>query len=490
MAHDVFISYSSVDADVAQAVLEALETRSIQCWIAPRDALPGRQYAASILNAIKGSQVMVLILSPHSNTSQHVLNEVERAVSMGMPILPFRIQDVSLSDAMEYYISSSHWFEAASPPKAEHLTKLADTVEVLLGRDKGEPEGEAAEPGVRKEKPVPVSKDMGAVDDRTGKVKKYASFAILSLLLVVVAVVIFYRTSSNSNDIPVKTTVNSDPSETSFEDPPKTEPQDSIPGLSGMKFVSIPAGTFTMGSPPDEPGRQEGETPHRVTLTRPFHIQTTEVTVGQWRQFVDETGFKTEAEKVGYSLGWTGTEWGKLPGVYWDSPGFDQGDDNPVTCVSWNDVQVFIDWLGKKTGKQYRLPYEAEWEYACRAGSKEALSNGPLTETECKMDPGLDKVAWYCYTSYDRSHPVAQKAPNAWGLYDMHGNVYEWCRDCKEPYSSEPVTDPFGPVNCNHRNVRGGAWDDHGQKCRAANRTEEHVDANANNLGFRLVLVD
>jgi len=254
----------------------------------------------------------------------------------------------------------------------------------------------------------------------------------------------------------------------------------------GMKFVLIPAGTFTMGSPTDEQGREDDERQHRVTLSKPFYMQATEVTVGQWRSFIQKTGFKTDAETKGGAWIWTGKKWEKKAGYYWDNPGFSQSEDNPVTCVSWNDVQEFIKWLDRKEGKTYKLPTEAEWEYACRAGSNAAFANGGIADLKCGHDPNLDDMGWYCGNSGEKTRPVAQKKPNAWGLYDMHGNVWEWCKDWYGDYPDGSVTDPKGPSSGTFRVLRAGGWGNVARGCRSALRGRSNPDNLSGDIGFRL----
>lgn len=160
----------------------------------------------------------------------------------------------------------------------------------------------------------------------------------------------------------------------------------------GMKFVLIPAGTFIMGSPLNEPGRDSDERRHKVSLTRPFYLQTTEVTQGQWQAVMGEN-----------------------PSHFRDC-----GETCPVEKVSWHDTQRFIARLNAIAGThRYRLPTEAEWEYAARSGSQTALSNGILTVTGCAYEAKLDRTGWYCGNSGNISHPVAQKQPNSWGLYGL-----------------------------------------------------------------------
>ncbi|KPA13283.1 secreted protein containing Sulphatase-modifying factor domain protein [Candidatus Magnetomorum sp. HK-1] len=214
----------------------------------------------------------------------------------------------------------------------------------------------------------------------------------------------------------------------------------------GMTFVYIPPGTFMMGSPTDELGRGGNETQHQVTLTKGYFMQTTEVTQGQWKAVM-----------------------GSNPSYFQNC-----GDNCPVEEVYWYKVQDFIESLNQKEGtSKYRLPTEAEWEYAARAGSSTAFANGAITERYCDYDPNLDAMGWYCGNSNDKTHPVAQKLSNAWGLYDMHGNVWEWCQDWYNSYPENSVTDPTGPSLGSYRVLRGGSWGDSAHYCRSAKRDSD-----------------
>jgi len=229
----------------------------------------------------------------------------------------------------------------------------------------------------------------------------------------------------------------------------------------GMKFVLMPAGTFLMGSPLNETGRDSDEKRHKVTLTRPFYMQTTEVTQGQWQAVM-----------------------GVNPSHFRGC-----GETCPVESVSWHDAQRFIYRLNAMTGPNtYRLPTEAEWEYAARSGSQTALSNGKLTVTGCDHDAKLDRIGWYCGNSGHKTHPVAQKQPNSWGLYDMHGNVWEWCQDWYGDYPSGSVTDPQGPPSGLIRVNRGGSWWWFARFCRSANRIRYMPFDRTEDTGFRLVM--
>jgi len=258
----------------------------------------------------------------------------------------------------------------------------------------------------------------------------------------------------------------------------------------GMAFVYVEPGSFMMGSSASESGRDKDEKQHRVTLSKGFYMQSTEVTIGQWRRFVSDTGFQSEAELQGWAWIYNGKKWEQKKGYYWDKTGFSQNDNQPVTCVSWNDVQKYMGWLNRKEGtNRYRLPTEAEWEYAARAGSTTAFANGRITELKCGHDSNLDAMGWYCGNSNKQTHPVAQKQPNDWGLYDMHGNVWEWCQDWYDKdYPTGNVTDPTGPSSGSYRVLRGGGWTGIARYCRSANRLRYEPDSRGYDLGFRLAL--
>ena len=230
----------------------------------------------------------------------------------------------------------------------------------------------------------------------------------------------------------------------------------------GQSFKLIPAGTFTMGSPSSEPGRWSNEGPqHQVTLTESFYMMTTEVTQAQWED------------------------------VMGSNPSRFSGCSNcPVEMVSWNDVQDYIVQMNLKDEGIYSLPTEAQWEYVTRAWSTTAFYNGAITETGSGYDPNLDAIGWYTYNSDSETHPVAQKTPNAWGLYDMSGNVWEWCQDwfSESYYDSSPSTDPAGPSSGSYRVLRGGCWSLPAQYCRTAIRYNSRPAIRDSCLGFRLVL--
>jgi formylglycine-generating enzyme required for sulfatase activity len=215
-----------------------------------------------------------------------------------------------------------------------------------------------------------------------------------------------------------------------------------------------------MGSPPDEEGRFEDETQHHEIITDAFFMGRTVVTQKQWREVMG-----TEP--------WSGKNYVK------------EGDKYPATYVSWNDAVAFCKKLSAMEGKTYRLPTEAEWEYACRAGSKTAFSFGDDAEQ-------LGLYAWFEGNANNIGesyvHEVAQKRANAFGLYDMHGNVWEWCSDLYGVYPSTPPLDDMWSKGRPQRTARGGEWYARSRDVRCASRGGNHAESHSPDVGFRIVM--
>ena len=257
-----------------------------------------------------------------------------------------------------------------------------------------------------------------------------------------------------------------------------------------MKMVLVPPGTFTMGSPPGEPGRGDDETQHEVSIPRPFYLAVHEVTQRQFARFVRQTGYVTRAERDGWSYAWDGKTWGRRAKARWRTPGFPQRGADPVVCVSWNDAVAFCEWLSGKAGAEVRLPTEAEWEYACRAGTTSAYFWGddPDSGGACCNGAGRDEGAVAAGTTFAwqdghrHTAPVGSFESNAWGLYDMHGNVWEWCADWYRDDAAAPET---GPIEGALRVVRGGSWMYGPRQLRSAKRHASAPSNRTTGIGFR-----
>ena len=283
---------------------------------------------------------------------------------------------------------------------------------------------------------------------------------------------------------------------------PKGKNVSLVSNRLGMIFVYINPGVFLMGSP-EQQSLYPHEKQHKVILTKGFYLQTTEVTVGQWRLF-SKDGYRTDAETQGWAWchsrkGWKIPGllpdwcWQKKNGAYWDDPGFYQTDNYPVTCISWNDTQAFIEWLNLNENEKYRLPTEAEWEYSCRAGTQTNYSSGDdITKKSANFHRTKRSILKRRYQnnkhnmidhSYPpnalidsigfsltnkRTRPAGHYPPNDWGLFNMHGNVWEWCHDhCESDFDGklsniddtygENITDPVCEKG-GYRILRGGRW--------------------------------
>jgi formylglycine-generating enzyme required for sulfatase activity len=219
-----------------------------------------------------------------------------------------------------------------------------------------------------------------------------------------------------------------------------------------MEFVLLRPGVFLMGSPepPKEQGFMDERPEHRVTITKPFYLGKYEVTRRQFAAFAKATGYKTDVEKEAQGAILTGTGFACVRGASWQDPKMPgQTDDCAVTFISWNDARAFCEWASKKTGKALGLPTEAEWEYACRAGTKTRWSFGDA-------EGAIGEFGWTAKNSGNQIHPVGLKRPNSWGLFDMYGNVWEWCQDFAGGYNPDAV-DPKGPASGEYRILRGGS---------------------------------
>lgn len=236
-----------------------------------------------------------------------------------------------------------------------------------------------------------------------------------------------------------------------------------------LELVKCPAGSFMMGSPENELGRHDDETLHKVILSKPFYIGKYEVTKIQYETIV----------------------YGKPDSFY------KRYFKHPVTYVTWKNAKDFCDKLNIKykdllpKGYIFDLPTEAQWEYACRAGTTTALNNGKEIKSIWGDGTNIDEIAWNNHISRYATQDVGQKKPNAWGIYDMHGNVWEWCRDWYGEYTEKEVTDPLGPISGPGRVCRGGSCNNNSLGSRSAIRgcIDSSRDKGDEDTGFRVALV-
>lgn len=265
--------------------------------------------------------------------------------------------------------------------------------------------------------------------------------------------------------------INSDNKEVQMGNRKRPEEQ-TFTNSIGMEFINIPAGSFLMGSEEDDPEAYDIEKPqHEVTISEDYYLGKYEVTQEQWEKVMGQNPYSRDRSNPYYNL-----------------PGMKERITRPThpATVSWEDAQEFIEKLNDIEGHtRYRLPTEAEWEYAARAGSVTAYSFGN-NENE------LERYAWYGEDFQSGgTHPVGQKLPNPWGLYDIHGNAWEWVQDSFDPdyYANSPAVDPSGSQNGMERVVRGGSWHNTATSWRSAFRKGYKPDYRGISIGFRVAMI-
>ena len=280
-----------------------------------------------------------------------------------------------------------------------------------------------------------------------------------------------------------------------------SSPDDMIVDLGGVTLETrrVPHGSFTQGAPATEPGHDKEEEPaHHVTITKDFWIGKVPVTRGQFAKFVADTRYVSDAEK-GQSggAGWAGAmipDGGKGPVLVqkkeftWRNPGFTQTDEHPVVLVSYGDANAFVGWASRKSGKRVRLPTESEWELAARGGTTTAWSGGVAAES----DPA--SYGWFKPNAGNGTRPVGQKKANPLGLFDMSGDVMEWCRDVYAPYHEGALVDPEVTTNTanepERRVLRGGSWFRDPKRGRSAARYKNTPGSRNADNGFRVVVTN
>ena len=283
-----------------------------------------------------------------------------------------------------------------------------------------------------------------------------------------------------------------------------------------IKFVLIPAGKFVMGSSLIEQESVKSlaekaglkgldltdEGPqHEVTISKPFYFASCHVTKRQFAAFVDDSGYKTDAETAGNAVAWQGGRWAETKGVSWQRAGFNQTDERPVVCISHNDAVAFCRWLGKKHGKQVTLPSEAQFEYSCRAGTTTAYCWGDdpaKGEGWCNIADKAFSAEFHTVPlngwndGYPFTSPVGTFKANAFGLHDMCGNTWQWCSDWYEKayYAMSPPLDPQGSATKQYRVLRGGSWFTAFWFSRSASRERFVPSSRGTDTGFRVVITD
>ncbi|MEI7748550.1 MAG: SUMF1/EgtB/PvdO family nonheme iron enzyme [Chlorobiaceae bacterium] len=507
---DIFISYSHKDEYRVRPIIEELEKRGRSVFWDMH--IPAAQtWHNYIGEALNTSSCVLVVWSRHSIISESVIEEAVIAKKRGV-LVPVRIDDIDppLGFSLIQSPNLSDWKNNSAHPAFQLLvdaieTKLSSSTPQTITSTKTSAPDLVLD---RNEVPAPAPVLLPRKPERQHQVSGYKSFlsqipkqqAVIAVAaLMVVILVVMLVMSNKQKQFPVESAV-------------PVVPAASLAPLSN--FVLIRGGEFTMGSPEGEVGRDEAralykklgsdysETQHRVRL-RDFYMSKYAVTVAEFRKFVEATTYRTDAEKAGSSFLWNDktNTWEEKAGVNWrygvsGSVRPATEDNHPVVHVSWNDAVAYCEWMTKQTGKTCRLPTEAEREYACRAGTTTPFNTGfNLTTDQANYDGN------YPYSNNPKgvyrqnTVPVNSFAPNAWGLYNMHGNVLDWCSDwfggkyydeCK---AKGVVENPPGPEAGSDRVLRGGSWSGGAEDCRSAFRLSDTPDNRSSIVGFRLVFV-
>jgi formylglycine-generating enzyme required for sulfatase activity len=419
--HEVFISYASLDKAIAERLCGALENSGISCWMAPRNIEPGTDYPTALVEAIHSARALLLVLTKHAAASPHIASEVGHAFSGKKRIIPFRIWQKTLPEDLEYFLSLTQWLDAPDGCTDENLKRLIEATRAALA-------GEYV--------PHPIAPPKTHAGLLAGAV----------VVLVAVAGTILFLKSRKPSAVNIASPKTTELTNLPARTPPTTSgPKVWTNPADALNYVWIPPGTFMMGCSEQDSDCKDDEKPtHQVTIRKGFWLGQTEVTVAAYKKFAAQSGRHSPAGE----------------------------GDLPVSGVSWNDAKEYCAAMGG------RLPTEAEWEYAARAGSSHPYY-GVISE-----------IAWYAGNSDDAPHAVGKKQPNAFGLYDMLGNVSEWVLDRYfDKYSPDSkVTGPGveQPLPPNALAVaRGGFWQSDASGLRVSHRLAQEKDGADVPIGFR-----
>jgi formylglycine-generating enzyme required for sulfatase activity len=492
-ASEMFLFVSQVSEDLAAAmqIVEELERRGVRCWIAPRDVRPGEPFDDEIANAIENSRAMLLIFSERCNTSEYIRREVTVAGESHKAVIPFRIENVEPKRGLRVRLSDLHWLDGFAS-REQAIDELVRTFPAA--NDKAVPAAVAEQARRQRRQPVIAER----ADEKPAKghsetlsVWPLQRIAIVAVSLIGLAVfgafgVWLVRSlptpvsvaQGPAGGTPAPTPVAPMPvpvaptqitvTALSLEREQALKPKDTFKECSNCpEMVVVPAGTFTMGSAESEPKHTPEEGPqHTVTFARNFAVGRFELTFDQWETCVADGGCN------GYKPDSQG--WGR--------------DLRPVINISWDDAKSYAAWLAKKTGKSYRLLSEAEREYVTRAGTTTPFWWGNSISTSQANYNGTPYGGGAKGEYRGRTVPVDSFEPNTWGLYQVHGNVYEWTEDCWHAnYRGAPADGSFWTGgDCSSHVIRGGSWDYDAEYLRSASRLGYAADTRADWLGFRV----
>lgn len=474
---EVFISHSSKDKLTADAVCAILEQRGIRCWIAPRDITPGVEWGEAILMGIETCSIMVLVFSANANASPQVRREVERAVHKGLIVVPLRIEDILPAKSMEYFLSNVHWLDAFTPPMTAHIERLADRVLGLLGREYEPEQGQVSPASDKSSAPTTPSIDGKALGPRMIGTVKMRGSELVSRCMKWFSSAKRYGQTAWQRVLRV----------------PRRTLLIGALTVGGIWWATTEKDyTEMVERYVAPPNTVQALNPLAVTKDAPWTNSLGMKFVPSGTSGVLMSVWETRVQDYEAFVIYTNRAW------EWEDRYHARGPSHPAIRVSWQDAVAFCDWLSKKEGKTYRLPTDAEWSAAVGLTDEQGATPqekdgkapgfpwgasfppmknaGNLADETLKHRSNFQTVSNY-YDGFGFASPVGRFAPNRLGIYDLSGNVWEWC------------SDPVGPKYGEERVVRGAGFNDFDRlKVISSRRMYHREDSKLRDVGFRCVV--
>lgn len=450
---EIFLSYAREDLAKAKVLASALEKQGWCVFWDRSSILAGQDFDLVIEQAIKDAKCMIVGWSNASKQSDWVRGEatIGREQRMLLPVLFEPVQPPIAFRSLHTEDLSTWTGDTKSPAFLALIKAIRQRVELNKSSLIAPPENQTPS-----NIPLPKPTKTDSTNHNLGKLVG-GVLALGTLGGIAIQFMPENQHSSNSAAPLFSTTV----------------PQNQI---KLPEMVTIPAGEFWMGSADDDNRARINEKPrHKVEITS-FSLGKYEITKAEFSAFVNDSGHQASGCNI-----WKVSEWIEDSEKNWQNPGFNQSDSDPVTCVSYYDAIAYIHWLKNKTGLNYRLPTESEWEYAARAGTTGDFYWG--------LDPSVD-YAWYANNSQSKTHPVGEKKPNGFGLYDTAGNVREFIQDCSENDYKQGPNNELSKIStdCSAHVLRGGSWSSRLENLRSAYRDWNNSEIRYNGVGFRIAL--